>query len=91
MDWTVEGELIAMSSSTRATSSEPFVTREDVAAYIAVSLSTVDRMVRRGVIPAYRPLGPGGPLRFRIGDCEKAMRRAMTTGPVRVATRRGAE
>jgi excisionase family DNA binding protein len=55
---------------------EPYVTRDAVCAYIAVSPRTVDRIVARGIIPVYRPLGPTGPVRFRLSDVEKAMRRA---------------
>lgn len=67
-------------SATRLTKSEPFVDKEDVAQFLAVSTRTVERLVRNGIIPCYRPLGPSGPVRFRLSDIEKAMRRAMQFG-----------
>ena len=69
-----------MSSATRAMTTEPYVTAGAVAEHLAVSPRTVARMVTRGVVPCYRPLGPTGPVRFRLSDVEKAMRRAMQTG-----------
>lgn len=61
-------------SSTRARTTEPFVTKEDVADFLCVCPRTVDRMLRRGLFPSYRPLGPHGPVRFRLSDIERAMR-----------------
>ncbi len=45
----------------------PMLTREDTAAYLAVSKRTLDRLVQAGEIPAYRI---GGHRRFRIEDIE---------------------
>ena len=43
------------------------LTREDTAAYLAVSKRTLDRLVQAGDIPAYRI---GGHRRFRIDDID---------------------
>ena len=45
----------------------PMLTRDDTAAFLAVSLRTLDRLVNSGAIPAYRI---GGHRRFRIEDVE---------------------
>jgi excisionase family DNA binding protein len=45
----------------------PMLTRDDTAAYLAVSKRTLDRLVRAGEIPAYRI---GGHRRFRIEDID---------------------
>jgi excisionase family DNA binding protein len=43
------------------------LTRDDAAAYLAVSKRTLDRLVHAGDIPAYRI---GGHRRFRIEDVD---------------------
>jgi excisionase family DNA binding protein len=43
------------------------LTREDTAAYLAVSKRTLDRLVQAGDIPAYRI---GGHRRFRMEDLD---------------------
>lgn len=47
--------------------SRPMLTRDDTAAYLAVSKRTLDRLVQAGEIPAYRI---GGHRRFRIEDID---------------------
>ena len=39
---------------------------------IGISVSTFERMIRKGTMPLYR-VGPGGPRRFRIEDVDHAM------------------
>ena len=67
-------------STTRPATTEPYVTAAQVGEFLVVSARTITRMVGRGILPCYRPLGPVGPVRFRLSDVEKAMRRAMQTG-----------
>ena len=43
------------------------LTREDTAAYLAVSKRTLDRLVQAGELPTYRI---GGHRRFRIEDID---------------------
>lgn len=43
------------------------LTRDDTAAYLAVSTRTLDRLVQAGELPAYRI---GGHRRFRIEDVD---------------------
>ena len=50
-----------------ALQASPMLTREDTAAYLAVSKRTLDRLVQAGEIPAYRI---GGHRRFRIEDID---------------------
>jgi excisionase family DNA binding protein len=69
-------------SVTRLSTTEPFVTRDAVCEFLAVSPRTVDRMVKLKLFPVYRPLGPHGPVRFRLSDVEKAMRQANENGKV---------
>lgn len=47
--------------------SRPMLTRDDTAAYLAVSKRTLDRLVQAGELPAYRI---GGHRRFRIEDID---------------------
>jgi excisionase family DNA binding protein len=46
----------------------PMLTREETAAYLAVSTRTLDRLVRAGEFPAYRI---GGHRRFRKTDIDQ--------------------
>jgi excisionase family DNA binding protein len=46
----------------------PMLTRDDTAAYLAVSKRTLDRLVQAGEIPTYRI---SGHRRFRIEDIER--------------------
>ena len=52
----------------------PMMTRNDTAAYLAVSKRTLDRLVQAGEIPAYRI---GGHRRFRIEDIDSFIARKM--------------
>lgn len=45
----------------------PMLTRDDAAAYLAVSKRTLDRLVQAGDLPTYRI---GGHRRFRIEDID---------------------
>jgi excisionase family DNA binding protein len=56
-------------------SGSPFLSRGDVARLFGVSVSTVTRWARTGLIPAVRT--PGGHYRFRADD----IRRAVASGP----------
>jgi excisionase family DNA binding protein len=47
------------------------LTRDDTAAYLAVSKRTLDRLVHAGEVPAYRI---SGHRRFRIEDLERFIR-----------------
>ncbi len=47
--------------------SAPMLTRDETAAYLAVSKRTLDRLIQAGDIPAYRI---GGHRRFRIEDID---------------------
>jgi excisionase family DNA binding protein len=46
---------------------QPMLTRDDTAAYLAVSTRTLDRLVQAGELRAYRI---GGHRRFRIEDID---------------------
>jgi excisionase family DNA binding protein len=65
-------------SSTKLSSAEPFVSSERVCEFLGISPSTLERMVKRKLFPAYQPLGPNTVKRFRLSDVEKAIRRAET-------------
>lgn len=52
---------------TGSSPSRPMLTRDDTAAYLAVSTRTVDRLVRAGALPTYRI---SGHRRFRIEDID---------------------
>lgn len=47
--------------------SQPMLTRDLAAAYLAVSKRTLDRLVQAGELPAYRI---GGHRRFRLDDID---------------------
>jgi excisionase family DNA binding protein len=49
----------------------PMLTRDDTAAYLAVSKRTLDRLVQAGELPTYRI---SGHRRFRIEDIERFIR-----------------
>ena len=49
----------------------PMLTRDDTAAYLAVSKRTLDRLVQAGDLPTYRI---SGHRRFRIEDIERFIR-----------------
>jgi excisionase family DNA binding protein len=49
----------------------PMLTRDDTAAYLAVSKRTLDRLVHAGELPAYRI---SGHRRFRVEDLERFIR-----------------
>jgi excisionase family DNA binding protein len=53
------------------TAVRPMLTRDDPAAYLAVSKRTLDRLVQAGEIPTYRI---SGHRRFRIEDIERFIR-----------------
>jgi excisionase family DNA binding protein len=52
--------------------SRALLTRDDTAAYLAVSKRTLDRLIQAGEIPAYRI---GGHRRFRIEDIDSFIMR----------------
>jgi excisionase family DNA binding protein len=54
-----------------AAAARPMLTRDDTAAYLAVSKRTLDRLVQAGEIPTYRI---SGHRRFRIEDIERFIR-----------------
>ena len=53
------------------TAVKPMLTRDDTAAYLAVSKRTLDRLVQAGELPTYRI---SGHRRFRIEDIERFIR-----------------
>ena len=54
-------------------SSGPMLTRDGAAAYLSISLRTLDRLVRSGAITAYRI---GGHRRFRVEDIDHYVTRS---------------
>lgn len=48
-----------------------FAASTDVAEFLALPVSTIQKYARQGVLPAVRLGGPNGPLRFRKLDIEK--------------------
>ena len=49
-----------------------WLTAKQAIEHIGISLSTFERMIRKGTMPLYR-VGPGGPRRFKIEDVDRAM------------------
>ena len=66
MTTSVDNSHYAGVTDTAAT--RPMLTRDDTAAYLAVSKRTLDRLVQAGEIPTYRI---SGHRRFRIEDIER--------------------
>ena len=56
---------------------EPFVTPDELAAYIKVSVDTIHRAIRTGALPAIR-IGPRL-LRIRTGDARQFLRPTRAT------------
>jgi excisionase family DNA binding protein len=53
--------------------STPMLTKDSVAAYLSISLRTLDRLLQAGAIPSYRI---GGHRRFRLEDVEQYIARS---------------
>jgi excisionase family DNA binding protein len=68
---TASVDLSGQSSERTDRRPQPMLTRDDTAAYLAVSKRTLDRLVHAGEVPAYRI---SGHRRFRIEDLERFIR-----------------
>lgn len=64
---TVSADTRGHSAEAQDGRSRPMLTRDDTAAYLAVSKRTLDRLVQAGELPAYRI---GGHRRFRMEDID---------------------
>jgi excisionase family DNA binding protein len=56
-------------------SPEPYVTRQEIAAHLKVSLVTIDRMIRRGELPSIKLTRRLR--RFKVSEVEEALKQSV--------------